>query len=390
MDTLFALLAFATLILMIVGIFSPKRALFWSNKKPTRKRVLLIYSLAFIISMTLFDMTYSEENETTEEANEEQVEETEEPQEDKDTDDKEEKDSSKPQEDSSNESDSEKTDESKDDGSATEDRNDDSENQSEKKDSTSQEEKKNPSDDKQEDTSKQDETPDTNATVTRVVDGDTIEINYNGETESVRLLLVDTPEVHGGTQKYGPEASAFAKEMLKPGTEVQYESDGPKRDHYGRLLGYLWVNGELFNEKLLENGLARYAYVYDPPYKYQVRLKQAEARARNKGIGIWSMDGYVTSDGFASGATSSGGSNGSFSGSDSGNDSGSSDSSSSSDSGSGSAALKYDPNGPDRDCGDFDTQKEAQAFYEAAGGPESDPHRLDGNDKDGVVCESLP
>ena len=50
---------------------------------------------------------------------------------------------------------------------------------------------------------------------------------------------------------------------------------------------------------------------------------------------------------------------------------------------------RYDPHGPDRDCGDFDTQSEAQVFYIAAGGPDRDPHRLDGN-KDGVACESLP
>jgi len=47
----------------------------------------------------------------------------------------------------------------------------------------------------------------------------------------------------------------------------------------------------------------------------------------------------------------------------------------------------YDPSGPDRDCGDFSTQTEAQAFFEASG--PSDPHRLD-SDGDGVVCESLP
>jgi hypothetical protein len=57
--------------------------------------------------------------------------------------------------------------------------------------------------------------------------------------------------------------------------------------------------------------------------------------------------------------------------------------------GSGSGGLRYDPSGPDRDCGDFDTQQEAQAFFIAAGGPEEDPHRLDG-DHDGVVCETLP
>ena len=51
--------------------------------------------------------------------------------------------------------------------------------------------------------------------------------------------------------------------------------------------------------------------------------------------------------------------------------------------------TKYDPAGPDRNCGDFDTWAEAQAFYEAAGGPGSDRHRLDRNG-DGVACESLP
>lgn len=51
--------------------------------------------------------------------------------------------------------------------------------------------------------------------------------------------------------------------------------------------------------------------------------------------------------------------------------------------------LRYDPHGPDRDCPDFETQEEAQEFYIAAGGPQSDPHRLDG-DNDGIACENLP
>ena len=50
--------------------------------------------------------------------------------------------------------------------------------------------------------------------------------------------------------------------------------------------------------------------------------------------------------------------------------------------------LRYDPDGADRDCGDFDTWEEAQAFYIAAGGPDTDRHRLDG-DGDGEACASL-
>lgn len=52
-----------------------------------------------------------------------------------------------------------------------------------------------------------------------------------------------------------------------------------------------------------------------------------------------------------------------------------------------SSSLAYDPNGPDRNCGDFASQGDAQAFFEAAG--PGDPHRLDGNN-DGLACESLP
>ncbi|HEY1016276.1 MAG TPA: MBL fold metallo-hydrolase [Herpetosiphonaceae bacterium] len=58
-------------------------------------------------------------------------------------------------------------------------------------------------------------------------------------------------------------------------------------------------------------------------------------------------------------------------------------------SGAPGGALRYDPAGPDRDCGDFASHAEALAFFQAGGGPQNDRHRLDG-DGDGVPCESLP
>src|SRR3989338_1435974 len=45
--------------------------------------------------------------------------------------------------------------------------------------------------------------------------------------------------------------------------------------------------------------------------------------------------------------------------------------------------------GPDKDCTDFSTHAQAQAFFMANGGPSSDPHNLD-RDGDGVACETLP
>ncbi|MBM7573023.1 thermonuclease family protein [Aquibacillus albus] len=211
------------------------------------------------------------------------------------------------------------------------------------------------------------------ATVTRIVDGDTIEVNLNGKEEAIRLLLVDTPETKHPSlpvQEFGPEASQFAKDKLS-GKQVQIEYDGPKRDHYDRLLAYLWVDGKMFNEMLLEEGLARVAYVYDPPYTHFDAYIKAQNRAKSANKGIWSIPGYVTEDGFAKEEATS-----------------DSEPETSTEQPSGSE-LKYDPNGPDRNCSDFDTQQEAQDFYEAAGGPERDPHGLDGSDNDGLVCESL-
>lgn len=220
---------------------------------------------------------------------------------------------------------------------------------------------------------------DASATVTRVVDGDTVEINLDGKTEDVRLLLVDTPEtVHPNkpVQPFGPEASQFAKDKLA-GEQVRIEYDGPKRDNYDRLLTYIWVDGNNFNKMLLEEGLARYAYVYDPPYTHSSAFMKAQNQAKSAGRGIWSRDNYVTNDGFnaqeqqQSETEPSGNTN---------------QESSSNDSGSGD--LKYNPNGPDRDCSDFDVHENAQEFYEAAGGPEEDPHRLD-RDGEGTACDSL-
>lgn len=220
-----------------------------------------------------------------------------------------------------------------------------SESQKSDKDITSSEEKKDISNNDLE-----------TATVTRIIDGDTIEINLNGKKEDVRLLLVDTPETKHPSkpvQPFGPEASAFAKEVLL-GETVQVEYDGPKRDKYDRLLAYLWLDGKTFNEMLLEEGLARLGYVYDPPYTHFNEYMKAQNRAKGANKGIWSRSGYVTEDGFVY------------------NEPQPTDSENQQEEYSGE--KKYNPAGPDRDCGDFDTHPEAQKFYEAAGGSDTDPH----------------
>ena len=117
-----------------------------------------------------------------------------------------------------------------------------------------------------------------------VVDGDTIKILVNGENTSVRLIGVDTPEKYstryGYAECFGEEASQYLKDLLKDISEVEIEYDDSQGtyDKYGRILGYLFVNGENYNQKMIEDGYAR-EYTYKTPYRYQQTFKKAQKQA---------------------------------------------------------------------------------------------------------------
>ena len=132
---------------------------------------------------------------------------------------------------------------------------------------------------------------DTTVTVSRVVDGDTIEISPAVDgIEEVRLIGVDTPETKDpdeGVEPYGPEASAFALEELA-GQRVGLEFDVERVDQYDRLLAYVYVGSEMFNEDLLEEGYAQ-TYPYPPNTRYASRFEEAQEEARAGGLGIWSL-----------------------------------------------------------------------------------------------------
>ncbi len=140
------------------------------------------------------------------------------------------------------------------------------------------------------------------ATVVRVVDGDTVLINLNGKEERVRMLCVDTPESvspNVDPQPFGKEASAFTKMTLPAGKSIHVEMGlGDGRDKYGRLLAYIYVDGKMFNKTLLEKGLARVAYVYAPNTKYVDQFYEIQKNAQAKEIGIWSIENYATDKGF--------------------------------------------------------------------------------------------
>ena len=130
--------------------------------------------------------------------------------------------------------------------------------------------------------------------VTRVVDGDTIEVSPRVlGTEDVRLIGVDAPGVFGiEAQRCGREASDFTTEALG-GRDVTLEFDVGRVDPFGRALAYVWVpdlDGVLFNVTLLRRGLARELSV-QPNVKYEDRFLAAEKEAKADGIGVWATDG---------------------------------------------------------------------------------------------------
>lgn len=149
-------------------------------------------------------------------------------------------------------------------------------------------------------------------TLVRVVDGDTIKIMYKGEEKNVRYLLIDTPETSHprlGKQPFGPEAKTRNEELIKSG-KLTIEFDvGERIDKYGRLLAYVYAGGKSVQETLLKEGLARVAYVYPPNTRHLDRFKAAEKIAKDKKIGIWSIENYATDSGFNGGSSTSNKSN---------------------------------------------------------------------------------
>jgi micrococcal nuclease len=185
--------------------------------------------------------------------------------------------------------------------------------------------------------------------VTRVVDGDTIRANINGRSESIRLIGIDAPETP--YECYAAQASAKVRSVLL-GKRVILESDPSQgnRDRHGRLLRYVHspVDGKNFNLTLIAKGYA-HEYTYAKPYKYQASFKLAEARARTAHKGLWGACPTSTAAGPAAPVSRT-----------------------------------------DKDCPDFATQADAQAYFVRYGG--SRTNNVDGldRDRDGIACESLP
>jgi len=120
--------------------------------------------------------------------------------------------------------------------------------------------------------------------VTRVVDGDTIEVELGGGTERVRYIGIDTPEWTDDRAEARARArdATEANRRLVAGRRVRLELDVEKRDRFGRLLAYVWVGDTLVNETLVREGHA-VPYTVPPNVRYAERFRTAAREARAAG-----------------------------------------------------------------------------------------------------------
>lgn len=130
------------------------------------------------------------------------------------------------------------------------------------------------------------------ATVVRVVDGDTLVVELDGEEERVRLLNIDTPEtVHPSepVECLGPESSAYMEELVSPGDQVVLEFDQERTDHYDRLLAGVYADDVFINAEMAREGYGEPAY-YAPNDRFLTEIEEAWAEAEAAGAGIFAED----------------------------------------------------------------------------------------------------
>ena len=129
--------------------------------------------------------------------------------------------------------------------------------------------------------------------VTRVIDGDTLTITRNGDTERIRLIGVDTPELHDPRKPvecYAQQASDYTKSLQEQQIYLETDPTQDSIDRYGRTLAYVWTEARrLINYDLIAEGYA-HEYTYNDPYRYQSKFRAAQQHAQSAQSGLWAPD----------------------------------------------------------------------------------------------------
>ncbi len=136
-------------------------------------------------------------------------------------------------------------------------------------------------------------TTETVTKVLRVIDGDTIVAEVNGQPIHIRLIGIDSPEPNDKRARVAclaQKAKEEAEKLLN-GQNIYLEKDSTQGDYdkYNRLLAYVFIGGTNFNKLIIEEGYA-YEYTYRLPYKYQIEFKTAQNEAQATQKGLWNPD----------------------------------------------------------------------------------------------------
>ena len=125
--------------------------------------------------------------------------------------------------------------------------------------------------------------------ITRIVDGDTVECSGLGK---VRLIGIDSPEQD--QPPFGAEATKGLKQLLPKNGKVKLEMDVEQRDKYGRMLGYLWSDGQQVNWWMVRRGWA-ITLTYPPNVQYEQWYVSALDAAQREKAGLWAVGGFECS-----------------------------------------------------------------------------------------------
>ena len=139
--------------------------------------------------------------------------------------------------------------------------------------------------------------PGANALVTKIVDGDTIDVEIGGRSERVRLIGIDTPEIAhpafdgraaNEAECYGEEAKQYTSGLLAIGSGVRLERDVVARDDYGRLLAYVYrASDDTFvNYEIVRQGFAQ-PLTIAPNTHFADLFVEAARGADDDGAGLW-------------------------------------------------------------------------------------------------------
>ena len=131
------------------------------------------------------------------------------------------------------------------------------------------------------------------AVVTRVVDGDTVELE---DGTKLRYLMVDTPETTGGKNEcYGQQAMDYNIQLVQ-GKTVTIAYDEECEDRFDRLLAWVSVQGREVNRLLVERGYACVLFIKPNGAAREAEFDALEAQAKAEGRGMWGACAEVACD----------------------------------------------------------------------------------------------